>query len=68
MQWQKRIGEFKLIDLDHQTGKNVLTRIARYVYVQIRISLVLTSISKDIDICILFMEPGTLLPIIMANY
>ncbi len=53
--------------LYHQQGTNIFSRIAKYIYIQIRISLILLMLSKNIDICILFMEAGTLLPILTAK-
>lgn len=62
--FQSKTQTFRLF---HQQGTNTFSRIAKYIYVQIRMSLILLKLSKNIDICILFMEAGTLLPILTAK-
>lgn len=62
---QRKIQTYRI--LYHKKTTNVLTRIARYIRMQARISWVLAKLSKNIDLCIFFMEAGALLPILTAK-
>ena len=51
----------------HKKATSVLTRIARYTYQQVRISLIIAKLSKNVDLIIFFMEGGALLPMLTAK-
>jgi len=53
--------------IHQKKAKNVLTRIAKYIYLQIRISFTLAMLSKNINVCVFFMEAGVLLPVLTAR-
>ena len=48
-------------------GKNVFARIAKYVYLQVRISFAIARLYRNIDVCIFFMPGGVLLPMLSAR-
>lgn len=47
--------------------RNILFRLAKYIQMQIRISLIVARFSKDISLCIFFMEDSPGLPMLTAK-
>jgi glycosyltransferase involved in cell wall biosynthesis len=47
--------------------KKILTRILRYIYLQIKLSLLLINLSRNYDVVIFFMESGAYLPAVVTK-
>jgi hypothetical protein len=57
----------RIYSIYHKSTQNLFSRIIKYAYVQIKISIMLLKLSKNVDICILFMEANTVIPIIVSK-
>ncbi len=57
----------RIYSIYNKPTKNLFLRIIKYVCIQIKISIILLKLSKNIDTCILFMEANTVIPIITSK-
>ena len=46
----------------HETGRNIFTRVFKYIYTQLRISYMIIKIAKNVDIWFLFLGENLVLP------
>lgn len=59
-----KIHKYRII---HKQKKSIITRILRLFYLNLRISITLMRISKNVDLCILFAGEWEVIPLIMAK-
>lgn len=57
----------RLLNVKHKSSSSIILRIARYIFLQIRISYILTKLAKEVDLVIFFMEDAAFLPVITAK-
>jgi glycosyltransferase involved in cell wall biosynthesis len=61
-------AEIRSCGIEHESGKNVLTRIIRYVYTQLKVSYKLARIAKGVDVWIFFIGGDSLVfPMLTAK-
>jgi len=64
----KDYGGVRTYGIDHESGKNMITRVTKYIYTQLRISYQLAKVAKNVDLWIFFIGGQDLLfPMLTAK-